>query len=64
MAIGICNMALDVLPDPALNWQAYSTRAKVKLLQLGPWVHAYLSICVCAERKREGAYQLQPGGKE
>ncbi|XP_055978400.1 tetratricopeptide repeat protein 22 isoform X2 [Sorex fumeus] len=29
MAIGICNMALDVLPDPALNGQAYCTRAKV-----------------------------------
>ncbi|XP_049630728.1 tetratricopeptide repeat protein 22 [Suncus etruscus] len=31
MAIGICNMALDVLPDPALNWQAYSTRAKIHI---------------------------------
>lgn len=31
MAIGICNMALDVLPDPALNWQAYCTRAKVHI---------------------------------
>ncbi|XP_008831209.1 tetratricopeptide repeat protein 22 [Nannospalax galili] len=29
MAIGTCNMALDVLPDPELNWQAYCTRAKV-----------------------------------
>ncbi|XP_055978399.1 tetratricopeptide repeat protein 22 isoform X1 [Sorex fumeus] len=31
MAIGICNMALDVLPDPALNGQAYCTRAKVHI---------------------------------
>ncbi|XP_064138089.1 tetratricopeptide repeat protein 22 isoform X2 [Loxodonta africana] len=29
MAIGTCNMALDVLQDPELNWQAYCTRAKV-----------------------------------
>lgn len=29
MATGICNMALSVLPDPELNWQAYCTRAKV-----------------------------------
>ncbi|XP_033866355.3 tetratricopeptide repeat protein 22 [Acipenser ruthenus] len=29
MATGICNMALDILPDPELNWQAYCTRAKV-----------------------------------
>ncbi|XP_004679097.1 PREDICTED: tetratricopeptide repeat protein 22 [Condylura cristata] len=31
MAIGICNMALDVLRDPELNWQAYCTRAKVHI---------------------------------
>lgn len=31
MATGICNMALNVLPDPELNWQAYCTRAKVPL---------------------------------
>lgn len=29
MATGICNMALNVLPDPEINWQAYCTRAKV-----------------------------------
>lgn len=29
MATGICNMALNVLPDPEFNWQAYCTRAKV-----------------------------------
>lgn len=29
MATGICNMALNALPDPELNWQAYCTRAKV-----------------------------------
>nr|XP_033771373.1 tetratricopeptide repeat protein 22 [Geotrypetes seraphini] len=29
MAIGTCNMALDVLQDPELNWQAYCTRAKI-----------------------------------
>ncbi|MGH0142817.1 UNVERIFIED_CONTAM: hypothetical protein FKN15_076651 [Acipenser sinensis] len=29
MATGMCNMALDILPDPELNWQAYCTRAKV-----------------------------------
>ncbi|MBN3302220.1 TTC22 protein, partial [Amia calva] len=31
MATGICSMALDVLPDPELNWQAYCTRAKIKV---------------------------------
>ncbi|XP_043941434.1 tetratricopeptide repeat protein 22 [Protopterus annectens] len=31
MAIGVCNMALDNLPDPELNWQAYSTRAKINM---------------------------------
>ncbi|XP_029474067.1 tetratricopeptide repeat protein 22 [Rhinatrema bivittatum] len=29
MAIGTCNMALDILKDPELNWQAYCTRAKI-----------------------------------
>ncbi|XP_078417047.1 tetratricopeptide repeat protein 22 isoform X2 [Cetorhinus maximus] len=29
MAIGISNMALNILPDPGTNWQAYSTRAKI-----------------------------------
>nr|XP_055069496.1 tetratricopeptide repeat protein 22 [Misgurnus anguillicaudatus] len=29
MATGICNMALNVLPDAELNWQAYCTRAKL-----------------------------------
>ncbi|XP_071984954.1 tetratricopeptide repeat protein 22 [Engystomops pustulosus] len=29
MATGICNMALDALPDPKLNWQAYCTRAQI-----------------------------------
>lgn len=29
MAMAVCNMALDARPDPALNWQAYSMRAKV-----------------------------------
>ncbi|XP_017275913.1 tetratricopeptide repeat protein 22 [Kryptolebias marmoratus] len=32
MATGICNMALDVLPDPELNWQAYCTRAKINMI--------------------------------
>nr|XP_044995307.1 tetratricopeptide repeat protein 22 [Jaculus jaculus] len=31
MALGTCNMALDVLGDPQLNWQAYCTRAKVHI---------------------------------
>ncbi|XP_032622844.1 tetratricopeptide repeat protein 22 isoform X1 [Chelonoidis abingdonii] len=31
MAMGICNMALDVLQDPELNWQAYCTRAKIRI---------------------------------
>lgn len=31
MAIGTCNMALAVLTDPQLNWQAYCTRAKVRI---------------------------------
>ncbi|XP_062854144.1 tetratricopeptide repeat protein 22 [Trichomycterus rosablanca] len=31
MATGICNMSLNVLPDEELNWQAYSTRAKLKV---------------------------------
>uniref|UniRef100_A0ABM5G7Y1 Tetratricopeptide repeat protein 22 n=1 Tax=Pogona vitticeps TaxID=103695 RepID=A0ABM5G7Y1_9SAUR len=29
MAMAVCNMALDVLPDPVLNWQAYCIRAKI-----------------------------------
>ncbi|XP_053169517.1 tetratricopeptide repeat protein 22 isoform X1 [Hemicordylus capensis] len=29
MAMAVCNMALDVLPDPVLNWQAYCMRAKM-----------------------------------
>ncbi|XP_072293955.1 tetratricopeptide repeat protein 22 [Eucyclogobius newberryi] len=33
MATGICNMALDVLPDPELNWQAYCSRAKINVIQ-------------------------------
>lgn len=32
MATGICNMALNVLPDPELNWQAYCTRAKMNVI--------------------------------
>ncbi|XP_032428992.1 tetratricopeptide repeat protein 22 [Xiphophorus hellerii] len=32
MATGICNMALNVLPDPELNWQAYCTRAKINVV--------------------------------
>ncbi|KAK3557393.1 hypothetical protein QTP70_026674 [Hemibagrus guttatus] len=31
MSMGICNMALNVLPDAELNWKAYCTRAKLKL---------------------------------
>ncbi|XP_048458137.1 tetratricopeptide repeat protein 22 [Rhincodon typus] len=31
MATGICNMALNMLPDPGTNWQAYSTRAKINI---------------------------------
>lgn len=36
MAIGTCNMALDLLRDPELNWQAYCTRAKVSLPSAPP----------------------------
>lgn len=32
MATGICNMALNVLPDPEINWQAYCTRAKINVM--------------------------------
>ncbi|XP_068563716.1 tetratricopeptide repeat protein 22 [Cebidichthys violaceus] len=32
MATGICNMAINVLPDPELNWQAYCTRAKINMM--------------------------------
>ncbi|XP_026507588.1 tetratricopeptide repeat protein 22-like [Terrapene carolina triunguis] len=31
MAMGICNMALNLLQDPELNWQAYCTRAKIHI---------------------------------
>ncbi|XP_073419834.1 tetratricopeptide repeat protein 22 [Dendrobates tinctorius] len=31
MATGICNMALDALQDPKLNWQAYCTRSQIFL---------------------------------
>ncbi|KAH0618573.1 hypothetical protein JD844_017921 [Phrynosoma platyrhinos] len=29
MAMAVCNMALDVLPNPVLNWQAYCMHAKM-----------------------------------
>ncbi|XP_026179058.1 tetratricopeptide repeat protein 22 [Mastacembelus armatus] len=32
MATGICNMAVNALPDPELNWQAYCTRAKINVM--------------------------------
>eukprot|EP00066_Takifugu_rubripes_P008333 XP_003974459.1 PREDICTED: tetratricopeptide repeat protein 22 [Takifugu rubripes] len=32
MATGICNMGLNVLPDPEFNWQAYCTRAKINMM--------------------------------
>ncbi|KAM4548853.1 tetratricopeptide repeat protein 22 [Odontesthes bonariensis] len=32
MATGICNMALNILPDPELNWQAYCTRVKISMI--------------------------------
>nr|XP_061790948.1 tetratricopeptide repeat protein 22-like [Nerophis lumbriciformis] len=32
MATGICNMALNVLPDPEINWQAYCTLAKINTM--------------------------------
>ncbi|XP_063058087.1 tetratricopeptide repeat protein 22 [Engraulis encrasicolus] len=32
MATGISNMALNVLPDPELNWQAYCNRAKINVM--------------------------------
>ncbi|CAL8347524.1 tetratricopeptide repeat protein 22 [Gadus morhua] len=32
MSMGICNMALSVLPDPELNYQAYCTRAKINVM--------------------------------
>ncbi|XP_028300371.1 tetratricopeptide repeat protein 22 [Gouania willdenowi] len=32
MATGLCNMALNVLPDPELNWQAYCIRAKINMI--------------------------------
>ncbi|XP_029356134.1 tetratricopeptide repeat protein 22 [Echeneis naucrates] len=32
MATGISNMALNVLPDPELNWQAYCIRAKINIM--------------------------------
>ncbi|KAI4884712.1 hypothetical protein NFI96_024809 [Prochilodus magdalenae] len=44
MAMGICNMALNVLPDPELNWQAYCTRAKLK-------VTAYVK---CLDKAKQG----------
>ncbi|XP_068445829.1 tetratricopeptide repeat protein 22 isoform X2 [Clinocottus analis] len=31
MATGICNMALNELPDPQRNWEAYCTRAKINM---------------------------------
>ncbi|KAI3368570.1 hypothetical protein L3Q82_025577, partial [Scortum barcoo] len=32
MGTGTCNMALNVLPDPEINWQAYCTRAKINVI--------------------------------
>lgn len=40
--MAVCNMALDVIPDPGLNWQAYCMRAKVSSspLKQFTWSHS------------------------
>ncbi|XP_026869388.2 tetratricopeptide repeat protein 22 [Electrophorus electricus] len=52
MAIGICNMALTTLPDPELNWQAYCTRAKLK-------VTGYVKSLERAKQSLEGSPDRQ-----
>ncbi len=53
MATGICNMALNVLPDAELNWQAYCTRAKVsKILDYHPiFLYVFLFFYMCLYMK-------------
>lgn len=52
MATGICNMALTVLPDAELNWQAYCTRAKVsKILDYYPIFLYVFLFFTCAYTK-------------
>ncbi|XP_066520915.1 tetratricopeptide repeat protein 22 [Hoplias malabaricus] len=47
MAMGVCNMSLNVLPDAELNWQAYCTRAKLK-------VTAYVKALNRAKQGQDG----------
>ncbi|XP_006025888.1 tetratricopeptide repeat protein 22 [Alligator sinensis] len=52
MAMGICNMALNVVQDPELNWQAYCTRAKIHLkLYLQDLERAKLGLGGMPDRK-------------
>ena len=50
MSMGICNMALSVLPDPELNYQAYCTRAKVGSLPLpsSSYINIHIQLLVMA----------------
>ncbi|KAM4738509.1 tetratricopeptide repeat protein 22 [Anableps anableps] len=53
MATGICNMALNVLPDPELNWQAYCTRAKINvILYVNELENAKLGIGGAPDRQK------------
>ncbi|XP_040216345.1 tetratricopeptide repeat protein 22 [Rana temporaria] len=48
MATGICNMALDAIQDPKLNWQAYLTRSQI-------YIRMYMRDL---ERTKMGSYGL------
>lgn len=72
MAIGTCNMALDVLRDPELNWQAYCTRAKIHIraylhdLERGKMGLGGLpdrNLLACAKADLEEVVKVCPGLK-
>nr|XP_009681629.1 PREDICTED: tetratricopeptide repeat protein 22 [Struthio camelus australis] len=53
MAKGICNLALDVLEDPELNWQAYSIRAQIYMkLYLQDLERAKMGLAPAADRRK------------
>ncbi|XP_015234139.1 PREDICTED: tetratricopeptide repeat protein 22 [Cyprinodon variegatus] len=53
MATGICNMSLNVLPDPELNWQVYCTRAKINvILYVNELEKAKHGIGGCPDRQK------------
>lgn len=72
MAIGTCNMSLDILRDPELNWQAYCTRAKVHItgylhdlerVKMGLGGMPDRNLLACAKADLEEVVKVCPGLK-